>query len=89
MSYGKIVGNTYIKKEDEKQKLRMGGGSWSINLAEISEIVKEIVFITSESKYRIDKEIAIAKGFIRSMSTKGVIEKKLIVPIKHWIKEKE
>ena len=89
MSYGKIVGNTYIKKEDEKQKLRMGGGSWSINLAEISEIVKEIVFITSESKYRIDKEVAIARGFIRSMATKGVIEKKLIVPIKHWIKEKE
>ena len=84
MSYGKIVGNTYIKKEDEKQKLRMGGGSWSINLAEISEIVKEIVFITSESKYRIDKEIAIAKGFIRPMSTNGVIENKLIVPIKHW-----
>ena len=88
MSYGKIVGNTYIKKEDEKQKLRMGGGSWSINLAEISEIVTEIVYITSESKYRIDKEIAFARGFELPMPTKGVIEKKLIVPIKHWIKEK-
>tara|TARA_Y100000310_G_C20043093_1_gene517081 strand:+ start:125 stop:394 length:270 start_codon:yes stop_codon:yes gene_type:complete len=88
MSYGKVVGSVYIKKEDEKQKLRMGGESWSINLAEISEIVTEIVFITSESKYRIDKEIAFARGFERSMSTKGVMEKKLIVPIKHWIKEK-
>ena len=87
MSYGKIVGNTYIKNEDEKQKLRMGGGSWSIKLDEIGDLVKEIVYITKEAKYRIDRETAIAKGFIRNMSTNGVIESKLIVPIKHWEKK--
>ena len=85
MSYGKIVGNAYIKNEDEKQKLRMGGGSWSINLSEISDLVEEIIYITNKAKYKIDKDVAIAKGFIRSMSTKGVVENKLIVPIKHWV----
>ena len=87
MSYGKVVGNSYIKHEDEKQMLRMGGGSWSIKLDEIGDLVKEIVYITKKAKYRIDRETAIAKGFIRNMSTNGVIESKLIVPIKHWGKK--
>ena len=87
MSYGKVVGDAYIKNEDENQKLRMGGGSWSINLDEIDDLVKEIVYITKKAKYRIDRETAIAKGFIRNMSTKGIIESKLIVPIRHWNKE--
>ena len=87
MSYGKVVGNSYIKNEDEKQMLRMGGGSWSIKLDEVGDLVKEIVYITKKAKYRIDRETAIAKGFIRNMSTNGVMESKLIVPIKHWNKE--
>ena len=87
MSYGKVVDDVYIKYEDEKQILRMGGGSWSIKLDEINGLVKEIVYITNKAKYKIDKETAIAKGFIRNMSTNGVIESKLIVPIKHWNKE--
>ena len=84
MSYGKVVGNAYIKNEDEKQMLRMGGGSWSIKLDEIGDLVKEIVYITKKAKYRIDRETAIAKGFIRNMSTNGVMEEKLVVPIKNW-----
>ena len=87
MSYGKVVGNAYIKNEDEKQMLRMGGGSWSIKLDEVGDLVKEIIYITKKAKYRIDRETAIAKGFIRNMSTNGVMESKLIVPIKHWNKE--
>ena len=87
MSYGKVVGNSYIKHEDEKQMLRMGGGSWSIKLDEINGLVKEIIYITNKAKYKIDKETAIAKGFIRNMSTNGVMESKLIVPVKHWKKE--
>ena len=87
MSYGKVVGNVYIKNEDEKQMLRMGGGSWSIKLDEVGDLVKEIIYLTKKAKYRIDRETAIAKGFIRNMSTNGVIESKLIVPIKHWEKE--
>lgn len=84
MGYGKIIGKSYIKNEDEKQKLRMGGGSWSIKLDEISDSIENIIYITSRGKYTIDKDIAIAKGFIRSMYTDGVAENKLIVPIKHW-----
>jgi len=84
MSYGKIIGKSYVKKEDEKQKLRMGGGSWSVKLDEIGESVENIIYVTGKGKYTIDRDVAIAKGFIRNMSTKGVIENKLIVPIKHW-----
>ena len=84
MSYGKVVGNAYIKNEDEKQMLRMGGGSWSIKLDEVGDLVKEIIYITKKAKYRIDRETAIAKGFIRNMSTNGVMEEKLVVPIKNW-----
>ena len=84
MSYGKVVDDVYIKYEDEKQILRMGGGSWSIKLDEIGNLVKEIVYITKKAKYRIDRETAIAKGFIRNMSTNGVMEEKLVVPIKNW-----
>ena len=40
MGYGKIIGKSYIKNEDEKQKLRMGGGSWSIKLDEISDSIE-------------------------------------------------
>ena len=87
MSYGKVVDGVYIKSEDEKQILRMGGGSWSIKLDEINGLVKEIIYITNKAKYKIDKETAIAKGFIRNMSTKGIIESKLIVPIRHWEKK--
>ena len=87
MSYGKVVDGVYIKSEDEKQILRMGGGSWSIKLDEINGLVKEIIYITNKARYKIDKETAIAKGFIRNMSTKGIIESKLIVPIRHWNKE--
>ena len=84
MSYGKIIGKSYVKKEDEKQKLRMGGGSGRVNLDEIGESVENIIYVTGKGKYTIDRDVAIAKGFIRNMSTKGVIENKLIVPIKHW-----
>ena len=91
MSFGKIVGKSYIKNEDEKQRLRMGGGSWSIKLEEVGDLVEDIIYITNKGKYKIDRDVAVAKGFIRNMSTDGVIESKLIVPIKHWefqIKEK-
>ena len=84
MSYGKIIGKSYIKNEDEKQKLRMGGGSWSIKIDEVGDVVEQIVYVTNEHKYTIKRDVAIAKGFIRTMLTKGVLENKLIVPIKHW-----
>tara|TARA_Y100000593_G_C4294172_1_gene329779 strand:+ start:609 stop:887 length:279 start_codon:yes stop_codon:yes gene_type:complete len=91
MSYGKIIGSTYYKNEDEKQRLRMGGGSWSIKIEELLDVVKDIVYTTEKGIYRINKDYAISRGFIRVMGKDGKVENKLIVPIKHWefeIKEK-
>lgn len=83
MSY--IIGDdTYLKHEKEKAKLRMGGGSWSINLdkLDISKI-KTIIYETEAHKYTIDTNKAIDVGFIRYLGG----EKKLIVPIEYWEKQ--
>ena len=82
--HGKIVGDTYIKYEDEKQKMRMCGGAWSIKLDELTDDVKEILYVTLEGRYKIRMDIAIARGFKRSFNTKNGLENKLIVPIKFW-----
>ena len=82
--HGKIISDTYIKYEDEKQKMRMGGGSWSVKLDELTGDVKEIVYVTIEGRYKIRMDIAIARGFERSFNTKNGLENKLIVPIKFW-----
>ena len=82
--HGKIISDTYIKYEDEKQKMRMGGGSWSVKLDELIGDVKEIVYVTIEGRYKIRMDIAIARGFERSFNTKNGLENKLIVPIKFW-----
>ena len=84
MSYGKVVGDAYIKNEDENQKLRMGGGSWSIKLDDLTKEVKQILYITEKGKYRIDIDIAMARGFERPFKTKNGLENKLVVPVKHW-----
>ena len=84
MGHGKIVDNTYIKHEDEEQIMRMAGGSWSIKLDELSADVKQILYITEKGKYRIDRDIAISRGFERAFKTKDGLENKLVVPIKHW-----
>jgi hypothetical protein len=84
MKYGKIIDSTYVKFEDERQKLRMGGISWSIKLNEITKQVKDILYITKKFKYRININTALQKGFLREFSTGGVVEEKLIVPLKFW-----
>ena len=84
MNHGKIVDGTYIKHEDEKQIMRMSGGSWSIKLDELTKDVKQILYITEKGKYRIDIDIAMARGFERPFETKNGLENKLIVPLKHW-----
>jgi len=35
--HGLIQDDYYVKKESEKDRLRMSGGAWSINLDEINE----------------------------------------------------
>ena len=72
----------YIKHEDEKDMLRMGGGSWTINLDWASEGVKVITYITEKNKYQITMEDAIKYGFERTFQG----ERKLVVPISKWTK---
>lgn len=81
--HGQIVDRHYIKKEDESQKLMIGGGSWTINLDETyDKDIDEITLITQEYEYNISYSKAFSKGFIRVLQG----ENKLVVPIKYWDK---
>ncbi len=83
--YGQIEDRHYRKKEDESQKLLIGGGSWTINLDELQDKeIDEITLITKDYEYNISYVKAFSKGFIRVMQG----ETKLVVPIKHWNKIK-
>ena len=71
------------KYEKESGKLRLSGGSWTINLDKQSlDSINYIVYITSKFRYKISCEDALNKGYIRNF--RG--ENKLIVPFKHWRK---
>jgi hypothetical protein len=75
------VDNKLIKNEKEKAKLRMGGGSWSINLDKVSlKEVDTIEYNTELHTYTISTKDAIDKGFIRFLGG----EKKLVIPIEFW-----
>ena len=77
---GIIVKNEYIKHEKEADILRMGGGSWTVNLEWINPEIKTITYITEKNKYQISFEDAIRHGFERHFQG----EKKLVIPLKHW-----
>lgn len=79
-----INGDTYVKYEKESGKLRMSGGSWTINLDKINlDKVKIIRYITEKYNYQIKTDDATGKGYIRNF--RG--ENKLVVPIAEWTKE--
>ncbi len=79
--HGIIVNKTYTKKESEKDKLRLGGGCWTINLAEISGYeIEKIEYLTSDKLYSISFNDAMKKGWVRNFQG----EMKLIVPIRYW-----
>lgn len=80
---GVLKDGIYTKREDEKNKLRMAGGSWSINLDELpSEGVRLIEYITPLTNYVITREDAMKFGFVRMLGG----EKKLVVPLSCWQK---
>lgn len=83
MSHFQIIDNVLIKHEKEKDKLRMAGGSWSINLDEIRKRPETIQYITEEVTYTISYKDAYLYGFMRILGG----EHKLVVLIKHWTKE--
>ncbi len=82
MKHATIKDDVLIKREKEQDKLRIGGGSWSINLDQLPVSVKSFEYVTSKYTYKIAIEDAYDHGFIRILGG----EKKLIVPIKHWSK---
>lgn len=78
---GALNGNVFVKKEKESGKLRMAGGSWTINIADTKGLVIEkFRYITENRTYEIPYHKAYGQGFIKSF--RG--EDKLVVPIKHW-----
>lgn len=80
---GVLKDGIYTKSEDENQKLRMGGGSWSINLEELPAAATVIEYITPSGKYSVSRQTAFEHGFIRVLGG----ERKLIVPLQWWDKD--
>lgn len=79
--HGVIVGGVLKKSEDEKNKLRMGGGSWTINLDEINnENIQVVEYLTKKAKYIIHIDKAVECGFERMLGG----ERKLVVPLGYW-----
>ena len=71
------------KYEKESSKLRMSGGSWTINVEKFPLAKYHTIrYITRQYVYDIDTEEALSNGFYKNLGG----EKKLVVPIKHWSK---
>lgn len=83
---GVIKDGVYTKYEKESGKLRMAGGSWTVNLKEVSKEdlimrrVHTLVYVTEKKRYQIDSRLALDKGFNSPIKFGG--EDKFIVPIK-------
>jgi len=78
---GTIKDRIYHKFEKEKQKLKIGGGSWTINRDEIyGKLIDKIIYETDIRIYEISMDEAISKGFGRILGG----EHKLVVPIRCW-----
>lgn len=80
MKHATVKGTVLVKKEKESSKLRMGGGSWTINLDNLPELIDRFEYITEKAKYTIDREKAFEVGW--TLVLQG--EKKLVVPISNW-----
>ena len=71
------------KKEKENAKLRLGGGSWTINLDKLDQmkvLPDGFVYHTEKGEYSITYAEAFKRGFVKTM--RG--EQKLVVPLKCW-----
>lgn len=74
-------GVCYVKREKEASRLRLGGGSWTINLARVEGFdVAWVNYLTEVAVYRIAWKDANFHGFERELGG----EPKLVVPVKFW-----
>lgn len=78
--HGYLQDGIFVKKEKERDKLRMADGAWSINLDELPLEAVAIRYITEKYIYTIETEVAHLKGFTRILGG----EPKLVVPLKYW-----
>lgn len=78
---GVLKNGIYTKTEKESGKLRMSGGSWSINLQDL-DISKAdtIVYETETASYTISTNDARKYGFQIRLGG----ELKLVIPVKYW-----
>lgn len=77
---GTLIDDCYTKREDESNKLRLGGGSWTINLDDLPDEAQTIVYKTVSGTYVIGRADAFTHGFVRQLGG----ENKLVVPLKFW-----
>lgn len=88
MKRGIFQNGIYLKVEREKTKLRMSGGSWTINRNDCDltdPTLKVIRYVTELATYEITKEDALLYGF--PMTFQG--ESKWVVPVKRWTEIKK
>ena len=79
-----IKDGVLTKYEKESSKLRMGGGSWTINLDKVSlDSLTDIVYITKRWRYSIEVSHAFQYGWIKMLGG----ENKLVIPLKYWNKD--
>ncbi len=79
--HGYLQDGIFVKHEKEKDRLRMAGGAWSINLKEMPQSTVSVRYVTEDKVYTIDVDKARKNGFIRVFMN----EPKLVVPLKHWL----
>ena len=85
MNRSYVSDGVFTKYEKESGKLRLSGGSWTINVDKINlDEVDKIVYITMDHIYEIDKNHAVSSGYFRNF--RG--ENKLVVPLTKWEKKK-
>ena len=77
---GWITDGVYYKNEDESNRLKMGGGSWTVNMEECPEDIDAIEYRTFKGTYRISGPDARSVGFFRMLMG----ERKLVIPVSKW-----
>ena len=83
MNKSYVKDGVLYKYEKESGKLRLSGGSWTINLDIINlDEIHRFSYITGDYIYEIQKDDALSGGFFRKF--RG--ENKLVVPISKWKK---
>lgn len=81
MNRSYISNGVLVKYEKESSKLRLSGGSWTVNVDKFDlGLINRIVYITEGFRYDIDKDDAISSGYFRNLGG----ENKLVVPIENW-----